>query len=235
MRRALAVRRSPVAGASIAVILVASSALLRWAIGSSIAGAPFLTFYPAIVLVTLFGGMWPGVLAAVLSAVVAWTFFLPLSSPDLATRVTSTAIFGVLSAVNVIVVGVLNSAVRQVIAQEENLRILIESSPTGIVVVDDEGNIKLVNSSTEKLFGYARTELLGRTLKNWSLMAGRLATYRSALPFSESRKPVQWEPGLILVAGARTEPSFRSRSPSTRFSARGGSVFWPPSSTLPTE
>lgn len=65
MRRAVAVRRSPVAGAGIAVVFVAFSVLLRWAIGISIAGAPFLTFYPAIVLVTWFGGLWPGVLAAV--------------------------------------------------------------------------------------------------------------------------------------------------------------------------
>lgn len=101
---------------------------------------------------------------------------------------TSTAIFGVLSAVNVIVVGLLNVAVRQVIAQEENLRILIKSSPTGIVVVDDDGRIKLVNSSTEKLFGYARTELLGRNVEEL-VPHGRTASHLSKRSSARRRGP----------------------------------------------
>ena len=44
-------------------------------------------------------------------------------------------------------------------------RALTESSPDGIVLVDDEGRIVLVNSQTEKLFGYPREELLGQAVE----------------------------------------------------------------------
>ena len=38
-------------------------------------------------------------------------------------------------------------------------RALTESSPDGIVLADQEGRIILVNSQTEKLFGYGRADL----------------------------------------------------------------------------
>jgi two-component system cell cycle sensor histidine kinase/response regulator CckA len=44
-------------------------------------------------------------------------------------------------------------------------RTLTESSPDGIVLVDPEGHIVLVNLQTEKLFGYTREELLGRAVE----------------------------------------------------------------------
>ena len=42
---------------------------------------------------------------------------------------------------------------------------LLESAPDGMVVVDDEGTILLVNSETESLSGYSREELLGEMIE----------------------------------------------------------------------
>ncbi len=44
-------------------------------------------------------------------------------------------------------------------------RALLEAAPDAMVIVDDEGRIKLVNAQTESMFGYAREELLGRNVE----------------------------------------------------------------------
>lgn len=45
---------------------------------------------------------------------------------------------------------------------EEKFRLVVEASPNGIILVDEQGQIVLVNAQTEKLFGYAREELIGQ-------------------------------------------------------------------------
>jgi PAS domain S-box-containing protein len=42
---------------------------------------------------------------------------------------------------------------------------LVESAPDGIVVVDGSGTIVIVNSQTERLFGYPRDELIGQPIE----------------------------------------------------------------------
>jgi PAS domain S-box-containing protein len=45
---------------------------------------------------------------------------------------------------------------------EEKFRLAVEASPNGIVLVDKEGRIVLVNNHVEELFGYRREELIGK-------------------------------------------------------------------------
>ncbi|MBA3994392.1 MAG: PAS domain-containing sensor histidine kinase [Cyanobacteria bacterium DS2.3.42] len=48
---------------------------------------------------------------------------------------------------------------------EERLRITIEAAPSGMLMVDHQGKIVLVNSQVERLFGYSRQELLGQLIE----------------------------------------------------------------------
>ncbi len=48
---------------------------------------------------------------------------------------------------------------------EQQFRGLLESAPDAMVIVDETGAIVLINTETERLFGYERTELLGKAVE----------------------------------------------------------------------
>lgn len=48
---------------------------------------------------------------------------------------------------------------------EEHFRLLLESAPDGMVIVDEQGRIALVNAQAERLFGYGREEIVGQPVE----------------------------------------------------------------------
>ena len=49
---------------------------------------------------------------------------------------------------------------------DEVMRLAVEASPNGMVLIDIEGRIVLVNSSVEHMFGYHRDDLIGRPIEH---------------------------------------------------------------------
>ncbi|MEP6538758.1 MAG: PAS domain S-box protein, partial [Bryobacteraceae bacterium] len=56
-------------------------------------------------------------------------------------------------------------AATQRLAIERKFRELLEAAPDAVVVANEDGRIILVNTESEKLFGYSRDELLGQTIE----------------------------------------------------------------------
>jgi PAS domain S-box-containing protein len=59
----------------------------------------------------------------------------------------------------------LSLATHDVSRTEEMLRALLESAAQGVVALDEDGRIAIVNSLVEQMFGYRREELLGAPLE----------------------------------------------------------------------
>jgi PAS domain S-box-containing protein len=175
------IRQHPDAGYGVAIGLVSLAALARLALSDYLgAQIPFITFFPAIIIATLLGGLWPGVCATILSALTAWYLFLPPAfSWELGQReLVQLLVFLFFCGINLAIVSVVNALMGGVLAREEDMRILLDCVPGGIVVIDEHGDIKLVNAGTEKLFGYKRVELLGRNVE--ILVPARLAEMHKA-------------------------------------------------------
>jgi two-component sensor histidine kinase len=66
-----------------ATLLIALATVLRFALGLLGGGIlPFATFYPATLFAVMYGGLWPGILAAALGGGFGWWAFLPPSVFD---------------------------------------------------------------------------------------------------------------------------------------------------------
>ncbi|MBI2820621.1 MAG: PAS domain S-box protein [Acidobacteria bacterium] len=82
--------------------------------------------------------------------------------------------------------------IRQRKEAEEKFQALLESAPDALVIVDNGGKICIVNSQTEKLFGYTREELIGRTLEMLipERLRARHPLHRAGYLLNPKRRPM---------------------------------------------
>ncbi len=96
---------------------------------------------------------------------------------------------------------------------DELFRLAVESSPCAMVMVDSGGKIVLVNSQTVKLFGYARSELIGQPIEMLvpdTSPKGPSGPSRDNIWFNRRRG--RWRPDGSCTQGIRTAGRFPSRS-----------------------
>lgn len=161
-------RQRPAVAYGVAVVAVALATWIRWLASDwFVEGVHFLTYFPAVLVASVAGGIWAGLFAAAGSVVASWYLFLePAHTWFLDARILiSLASFLFVSIIMAVVVSLLQRAIDQIAFQEQSQRALIDAAPNGIVVVGPRGAILDINSSAEKLFGYDRNELLGRSVE----------------------------------------------------------------------
>ena len=117
----------------------------------------------------------------------------------------------------------------------DRFRALLETAPDAMVLVGDDGRMVLVNAQTEKLFGYARAELLGNTVDMLvpPRFRGKHPQQRSQY-FADSQGPPDGRgPGALRPAQRQQRISRRDQPEPHRDRGRDG---WSraPSATSPT-
>ena len=200
-----------------AIALVALAAALRvWPLQALGSGVPWLTFYPVVMIAAIYGGFYAGLLATVSSCLVVSFFWTSIVASPLTINFAhwlGTSIF-VLS-------GCLVSAVAEAMHRAQELamnslqqaelanqsRLLLESSPTGMVVIDaNNGRIVQTNLIAQEMWGYTTEEFLTKTVND--------LTYPDDRAESQQRNEQ-------LTKGLHNHQRFEKR-----YLKKDGSFFW---------
>jgi len=91
---------------------------------------------------------------------------------------------------------------------DEKFRDLLESAPDAMVIVEPAGTVTLVNSQTEKLFGYSRVELVGKPFITLIPKRYRESQFLSHRGFSQSRATGSAQSGSQLYGLRRDGNEF---------------------------
>jgi PAS domain S-box-containing protein len=135
---------------------------------------PYLSFFPAILIASWFGGLGPGIVAAVVSAIAADIWFLMpegLFKIPAASDQVSLGLF-VLVGFGIAAVG---GAMRRAEVGHRRVadawRTTLSSIGDGVIVTDETGHVTFVNSAAERLTGWTAAEARGRALDDVFVIA----------------------------------------------------------------
>ncbi|HLA64886.1 MAG TPA: PAS domain S-box protein, partial [Rhodothermales bacterium] len=105
---------------------------------------------------------------------------------------------------------------------EERFRHLAESTPNGLVVTDADGRMTFVNREVERLFGYARGELVGQPVEALMPEADRRGHERLRAEYAADPSPRHLETGREVLGRRKDGSTFPIDVGLVPFEAGGG-------------
>jgi PAS domain S-box-containing protein len=149
-------------------LAVAAATVLRWPLWPVLGpDFPFLLFWPTVMLCAWYGGLGPGLLATLLSALSANFFLLEpslslgVSRPE---ELLGLALFVALSPVISLLCELLHRANRRAGLERERLQVTLASIGDGVIVTDAAGRVSFLNGVARALTGWGE-DATGRPLE----------------------------------------------------------------------
>lgn len=145
---------------------------LTWLLGPQLHPSSWSLFYPAVVVSAWLGGWRGGLIAGAESTLLVAWWVLPPREPGLGVLVPAAALIGTGQAVALLqhrlgrarerLTGTLHAAE----SARQRLDTFVQLAPDGIFVADLEGRYTEVNEAGARMLGFAREELLGKTIRD---------------------------------------------------------------------
>ncbi len=146
--------------------------LYHWMLGPAFGNQSlYLFLVPPVLIAGAFGGLYPGLFATALSLGLhlyttgLWSELTEPGSSRLVSEISRGVIFTVIG------LGIawfgerLQHSRRQAAAREAHLRLILETMPEAMIVINEYGLIQSFSVAAERLFGYNAAEVLGKNIK----------------------------------------------------------------------
>jgi diguanylate cyclase (GGDEF)-like protein/PAS domain S-box-containing protein len=158
-------------------IVVIAAAVRAGLVGGLGRGIPYVTFYPAVMLAALYGGLASGLTATALSAFLCFYWIqqgiMSLSeSLAMAVFVTSSVMISVVvetmhraQARETEAKKLVEDSIRALRQSEERFRSALENAPIGMALMSMDGKLTQVNRALSMIVGYEPEELLKLTFE----------------------------------------------------------------------
>ena len=194
-------RKSTARRYAFAILAVAIAAVSRYELGVYAGlNRPFVLFYPAVLVVSLFAGLWPGVAATFMSIAIAEALFISHAGATPADRARQFGIPLVFCTLGILTSALLNAAQRRVEralrAGEDRYRDLVEHSQDLLCTHDLQGRLLTVNPAPARILGYSVEELLKIPMRDLIIPEGREEFEKYLERLRTSGQP---EHGLLCV------------------------------------
>jgi PAS domain S-box-containing protein len=135
---------------------------------------PYILFFPAVMASSWYGGFGPGLLTTGLSSLAAAYFLLSPATSDVIGLVLFIAAGIMISWLNEALLRAHGRLQTELVARqraenalresEERYRVTSEAASDAIITIDQDSTILYANPATANIFGYAPTEIIGRSI-----------------------------------------------------------------------